>query len=161
MFHLPISPPHVFPKPSLQSLPKLPFSIPHQPFFNSLLVHTTIPTVSIKIFSPLQPFSRFKLRHGTMSKSIVWNDTGLVYPCFPETRIGDNSAHNHWSLIAQTKKTGVLQVVNSDDDARNQNSKPITPPSPIPSTYCCYFYTLTYTITRPHMPLKTICVAKN
>ena len=50
MFHLPISPPHVFPKPSLQSLPKLPFSIPHQPFFNSLLVHTTIPTVSIKIF---------------------------------------------------------------------------------------------------------------
>lgn len=34
----------------------------------------------------------------------------------------DNGAHNHCLLcIAQVTKIGVLQVVNSNEDARNQN----------------------------------------
>ena len=34
----------------------------------------------------------------------------------------DNSAHNNWHFIAQTKKISVLQFVISEDDAWNQNT---------------------------------------
>lgn len=48
----------------------------------------------------------------------------------------DNGAHNHCLLcIAQVTKIGVLQVVNSNEDARNQNRKTIILPSPIPAFY--------------------------
>ena len=43
-------------------------------------------------------------------------------------------AHNHCFIIAQTQKTGVLQIVVSDEDTCDQNRKPTNPPSPIPST---------------------------
>ena len=43
-------------------------------------------------------------------------------------------AHNHCFIIAQTQKTGVLQIVVSDEDACDQNRKTNNPPSPIPST---------------------------
>lgn len=45
----------------------------------------------------------------------------------------DNGAHNQ--CIAQVTKIGVLQVVNSNEDARNQNRKTIILPSPIPAFY--------------------------
>ena len=63
IFHLTVSPPHVLPKPSLQSLSAMPSSMP-QLFFNSLLVHTAFPTVSTKnpfpsaVFQPAQAATR-------------------------------------------------------------------------------------------------------
>ena len=48
----------------------------------------------------------------------------------------DNGAHNHCLLcIAQVTKIGVLQVVNSNEDVRNQNRKTIILPSAIPAFY--------------------------
>ena len=56
-----------------------------------------------------------------------------------------DSAHNHWFLIAQTQKIGILQVVASNKDFCDQSGKPSAPLSLIPSTYYHYFYTLPIT----------------
>ena len=39
------------------------------------------------------------------------------------------------SIIAQTQKTGILQVAESEKDACGFNSKLSTPPSPLPYTH--------------------------
>ena len=62
---------------------------------------------------------------------------------------GIANTHNYWFLIAMTQKYGILQ-----EDTRNQNGKPRTPPCSISSTYYHYIYTLpTPIIKRPHTPL--------
>ena len=116
--------------PSLQFLPTFPSSILHQPFFNSLQVHTDIPTFSTKNYFPYLSLSAdSSCVEGPISKSIGRSDTGLVSPYFSKAWIGKECSE---SLITQTKKIGV-QVANSDDDNRNQNNKSIKPSS-TPST---------------------------
>ena len=54
----------------------------------------------------------------------------------------DNRAHNHWFLIAQDQKFGVLQVKVSNEDAYNPNGKSSNPPSLILLACCHHFLTL-------------------
>ena len=50
-------------------------------------------------------------------------------------------AFMHFTFI-KPFRIGVLYMVKRDDDSRNQNGKPITPPLLKPSIYCHYFHTL-------------------
>ena len=74
---------------------------------------------------------------GTISERVLWRRASL-----PLSMDRDNSAHNHWLLIAQTQNTGILQAAMSEKDTCNQNSKSYTPPFPMPSYYYHNFLTL-------------------
>ena len=58
----------------------------------------------------------------------------------PQSMDCDNRGFNHWFLISQSHKIGVLQAVLSDEDACNQNGKLFSPYSLTP--YFHYFNTL-------------------
>ena len=138
-FHLAISP-LFFYSISLQFPLTLPFFLPQQ-LFTSLFSRTIIPAICIKNIFLLQPFSKFRLRQSTKElRSLVWNDSVLISPFF--LKDSDNRADNHWFLIAQAQKIGVLQVVVSNEDVCNWNDKRSNPPSLVPSTYCHYIHTL-------------------
>lgn len=67
----------------------------------------------------------------------------------------NNSVHNHWFLINQTRKVGILQVAPSEEDTSDQIGKPSTPLYPMLSTYFHNFYTLptpSNNLTRPCVP---------
>ena len=71
----------------------------------------------------------------------------------------DNRAYNHWLLIAQAQKIGVLQLVVSDENACNGDGKPYNSPAPIPPTYSHYFHTLlipSQELTFPWKPTVTL-----
>ena len=53
----------------------------------------------------------------------------------PQSMNGDDEVHNHWFLVAQAEKNGVLQVVVFDKGACNRNYKPSDQPSLIPANY--------------------------
>ena len=87
-FHLHISSPYMFTKPSLQSPLTLPSSIT-QPFFVSLFLHTVILATPNKCFLLSQPFSRFRLCQELNEQvHFVWTDTVVISPCFPEAWTG-------------------------------------------------------------------------
>ena len=105
------------------------------PYFISC-VHKIIPTIPtntpflyISAIFQLSTCSWLSLQ----CQPIILSDTGH---CFNLSLLSwsmdrNNRAYNHWSFILQTKKTGVLQVVS-----KLVVSKQVSPPSPIPSTYC-------------------------
>ena len=97
-----------------------------------------------KIFSLLQPFSKFRLHQGRDQRDM---ESCEEWHCFnlsllPQRMDSDIRVHNHWFLILQVPKIGVLQVTSSGGNIWNRNSKPSNPPSLIPTTYCQYFHTL-------------------
>ena len=59
--------------------------------------------------------------------------TLVKFSLFPRSMGEENCTHIH---LAQTQIIGNLKIVTSDNDAFNQNGKPFTPPSPLPSAYC-------------------------
>ena len=93
-----------------------------------------------------RPFSQFRLwdrkscDQGDRKSCENWHCFNLFL--LPQSMDSDSGAHNHWFLIAHTQKSGVLQVVVSDEDPCNQNGKLSNPPSLTPSTYCYYYHTL-------------------
>ena len=106
-FDLPVSLSYVFTKPSLQSLAALRFSI-RKLFFTFLLVHKDISTIIHQESFPLpQPFSQFRLRQRPDEQgNLVRTDLSPI----PQYMDRDNITHNHWFLIAQTHKTGILEA---------------------------------------------------
>ena len=157
-------------QPPLHSPPKIRSSISvnfHLPI-SPLLVHKfilTSPTnASFLYTSPIFDFSIFAYYHPNnlnqkcfphlsyLANSGCVEDQGARifcedWHCFdvsilPQSMYSDNRTHNHWFLIAQVQKIGVLQVVVSDEGASNRNDKPFNPPFLIPPTYCHYLHTL-------------------
>ena len=93
-----------------------------------------------KMFSLLKPLTQFRLRQRTKE---LWSLVSIFnLSLFPQSMGSDSRAHNHWFLVVQTYKIGILQVVVSDEDVCNWNGKSSGPPSLTPSTYCHYFHTL-------------------
>ena len=113
------------------------------PYFTSLLVHKTIPTISpstpflytLYIFHlpnfadnrpynshhnsfPLpQPLSQFRLCQGSNARGrFVRIVTVFCFCLLPQSMDKSGSTHNHWFLIVQTQKMSVLQFVASDED---------------------------------------------
>ena len=79
-----------------------------------------------KSFLLLQPLSQFKLwQRPSEWESIVRNDTVIRNKNMDKR---NKSTHDYWSPIAQVF-----------EDACYKNIKPITPTSPISSTFCHYF----------------------
>ena len=130
-------------KSSLQSPLILLPSIPQQ-LFTSLFLRTTIPVIYTKNISPTPDIkqSQTPLKdQGAMESCEEWPRFNLSL--LPQSMDSDSRVYNQWFLVAQAQKVGVLQVVVSDEDVCNWNSKPSNPPSLIPSLlYCHYFYTL-------------------
>ena len=79
--------------------------------------------------------------------------TALILPCFLEALIRITALIITGSLhISQNQKTGMFQVAVSEDWYFNENGKPVTPSSSLPSTYYHYFNTLltpTKDLTHP------------
>ena len=129
--------------------------------FTSLVVHTT-PIISTK--NAFLYFSQFSSPYSTLTcsqnhpykptreSSEDWHSFNLSL--IPQNVDCDNSAHNHWFLITQVQKIGVLQVAVSDEDASNTNGKPSNPPSLMPSNYCYYFHTLLIPSQELTFPLE-------
>ena len=140
-FHLPI---HLclFTNSSLQSPLTLPSSIPHQ-FLTFLVLHPNIPTIKTKNVFPTSAISLIQVASRDQGVRTSCEDKHCFDLSILSKSMGsDNRTHNHWFLIAQAQKIGVLQVVVSNEDASNWNDKPFNPPSLIPPTYCHYFHTL-------------------
>ena len=75
----------------------------------------------------------------------------------PQNIDRDNRAHNHWFLIAQAQKIGVLEVVVFDEDGCSQNGKLSNPPpSSIPLIYLHYFHTLPIPSPELTFPYKRV-----
>ena len=128
--------PYLFIKSFLQSPLTLPSSIPPRFCIQQSLQSTS------KVIYPSRPFSQFRLQQGTNEKgSLVRTDTVLISVFFLKVQTGMTGLRITDSL-AQAPKTGVLQVVVSDEDACNQNGKPSNSPSLIPLTYWHYFHTV-------------------
>ena len=165
------SEPNLCKKPPLHSPTKIcsstsaNFHLPIPP----ILLHNFILTIPTNIFflytSPMFDFPAFAYYHpnniyqkffptaAISPIQVVSRDEGARTSCegwhcfdlsiLPQNMDSDNRTHNHWFLIAQAQKDGVLQVVVSDkDDTSNRNDKTYNPSSLIPSTYCHYFHTL-------------------
>ena len=95
--------------------------------------------------------SQFRLRQRARKlESIVRTDTVLVSLLLAQSMESDSRAHNHWLFIDQAQEISVLQVVVSNEDVCNRNSKTFNPHSLIPPTYCHYFHTLR-TLTQRQM----------
>ena len=105
-FHLPIPP--LFVHKIIITIPlTLTSSLPHQ-FFTSLFLRTTSQQSTPKTFFFPQSLTQFRLHQATRELVIlVRNDTVLI-SLLPQSVDNDNRAHNHWSLIAQAQKVGVL-----------------------------------------------------
>ena len=109
-------------------------------FLCTLAIFAPTNNLHQKIFSLPQPFSQFRLRHRTKESCEVWHC--FNFSLLPQSMDSNNRANNHWFLTVQAHKIGVFQVVFSDEDACNWNSKLSKTPCLIPSTYCYYFHTL-------------------
>ena len=134
--------PYLFKKSSEHSPLTLFSSIPQQ-FFTSLFLRTITPTIYTKnVFSTsaIEPIQAASWDQG--AREFYETRHCLISPLFLKVWTVTAGTHNHWLLIAQAQKTGVLQVVVSDEGACNWNGKPFNPTSLIPSTYCQYFGTL-------------------
>ena len=126
---LPNSPPYLFEKPSLQSPPTLPSTTLYS-FFTSIFSHATT----------------FLINHSHLSL-LAWSMNKM------------NSPYHQWFLTAEAQKVGVLQVVASDEDNCDQNTKMSTQPFPIPSIYY-YFCDLPISPQELTCPRETSCVTK-
>ena len=72
----------------------------------------------------------------------------------------DDSAQNHWFLIAQALKVGIFQEVASKEDICGQNGKSSIPPTPTPSSHYHYLqYTLPYPRNTIKRPRTLLCVS--
>ena len=89
-------------------------------FFTSLFLHTTIPSVTIKI-------PQKRRDQGAREYCEDWHSSHLSL--LPQNMDSDNRAHNYWFLSLRLRKIGVLQVVVYDEDSWNRNVKPSNPPS--------------------------------
>ena len=89
-------------------------------FFTSLFLHTTIPSVTIKI-------PQKRRDQGAREYCEDWHSSNLSL--LPQNMDSDNRAHNYWFLSLRLRKIGVLQVVVFDEDSWNRNVKPFNPPS--------------------------------
>ena len=162
------SQPCLYIQPPLQSQPKIWSSTSanfHLPIlallFNKIIL--TIPTNTLYLYtSALFHLPIFTYKHPSNQHQkyfpyfsyLVCSDSvkgprsygAMEKHCFnlsllPQSMDSDNRVHNHWFLITQAKKIGVLQEV-SDGDICNWNSKLSSSPSFILSSYCHYFHTL-------------------
>ena len=125
-------------------IPKTILTIPTNTAFLCTFLHLPtilskkyFPTINSKNFS--QPFSQFRLRHRTKESCEVWHCFNFYL--LPQSMDSDDRTNNHWFLTVRAHKIGVMQVVFSDEDACNWNSKLSKTPCLIPSTYCYYFHT--------------------
>ena len=85
------------------TLSTLPSSILH-PFFISLFAHTAISIVPTNTLFPyLSHYANSDCVSGRMSDEVFENWDGFNLSLLSQTMESDNSAHNHWFLIAQTK----------------------------------------------------------
>ena len=167
------------PPPKIRSSTLVNFDFPIPP----LLIHEIIFTISTNthffytsaIFhlptSCVQPSQRSTPKN-IFPTSSIWpiqaapRDQGARESCedwhcfnlslLPQSKDSDNRAHNHWFLIAQAQKNGVLQVVFADQYAFNWNGKPFSPPSLIPSIYNYYFDTLLISSQELTFPWKPV-----
>ena len=89
-------------------------------FFTFLFLHTTIPSVTIKI-------PQKRRDQGAREYCEDWHSSNLSL--LPQNMDSDNRAHNYWFLSLRLRKIGVLQVVVFDEDSWNRNVKPSSPPS--------------------------------
>ena len=136
-FHHAVSP-LLFKKSSLRFPLTLRFSIPQQ-FFTSLFFRTTIPATYTKNIFPTPAIQQTQ----AMESWEEWQCFNLSFLSLSMN--SENRAHNHWFLIGQAQKIGVLQKVVSDEDVCNSNGKQSSSFSLIPSTFCQYFRTLLLT----------------
>ena len=105
----------------------------------------------------LLSMSQFRLCQRTRKLgTLARTDTVLVPQLLPQSMDSDSRAHNHWLLIAQAQKIGILQEVVSDENACNRNGKPSNPHSLIPSAYCHHFHSLLIPSQEHPFPLKSI-----
>ena len=132
-FRLPIPPLH-FNKITLTIPNNTPFLYAAATFHLPIFAYNHLSTP--KIFSLPHPFSQFRLRQRT--KQLLSFNLSLL----PQSMDSGVRVHNHWFLITQPYKIGVLQVVVSDEGACNWNGKPFHPPFLISSIYIHYFHTL-------------------
>ena len=128
-FQLPNSPPYLFTKPPLQTPPTLPSTTLYS-FFTSIFSHATT----------------FLINHSHLSL-LAWSMNKM------------NSPYHQWFLIVQAQKVGVLQVVASDEDNCDQNTKMSTQPFPIPLIYY-YFCDLPISSQELTCPHETSCLTK-
>ena len=84
-FYLPTSPPFLFTKPSLQSPPVLPSSIPYT-FFTSLILQITVHTILTTIpFPYLSHWANSGCVKGPMREDVLWElSLFFVSVCFPK-----------------------------------------------------------------------------
>ena len=105
--------------------------------------------------SAIEPFQAASRDQGARKSCEDWNCVNL--PLLPQSMESDNRAYDHWLLIAQAQKIGVLQLVVSDEDACNGNGKPYNSPTPIPPNPFSLLPYPTNTIARTHISLETSC----
>ena len=110
-FYRPISPLYLFIKPSLQSPPRLPPSIPRSfspPYFyrqSSL----QSPPQFLSPTSAIQQIQAVSRAQSVRKFCKDWHCFSLFL--FSQTTEKVRGTYNHWFLIVQTQKTSVLQVV--------------------------------------------------
>ena len=120
-------------------------------------LRATIPTIYTKNIFPtssIWPIQAAPRDQGARESCEDWHCFNLSL--LPQSKDSDNRAHNHWFLIAQAQKSGVLQVVFADQYAFNWNGKPFSPPSLIPSIYNYYFDTLLISSQELTFPWKPV-----
>ena len=105
-FHLPIPP--LFVHKIILTIPTNTHFLSTSSIFHLPIFAYNIPTIYTKTFFFPQSLIQFRLHQATTELVIlVRNDTVLI-SLLPQSMDNDNRAHNHWSLIAQAQKVGVL-----------------------------------------------------
>ena len=102
-------------------------------FFTSLFLHTTIPSVTIKI-------PQKRRDQGAREYCEDWHSSNLSL--LPQNMDSDNRAHNYWFLSLRLRKIGVLQVSSLWWRFLKSECQTIQSTFSQKSKYCYYFHTV-------------------
>ena len=126
----------------------------HVLFKKPSLQSSTIITKIILLISAIQPVQAAPRDQGARESCKDWHCFNLSL--LPQSAHDDNRADNHWFLISQVQKIGVLQVVVYNEDACDGNGKLSNPSSLIPSNFCHYFHILLTSSQELTFPWKPV-----